>query len=58
MDTLLALIIALGGIATGICAIWAALAARREGQACRVGRGLEMGLDTATFREFPFHALR
>jgi hypothetical protein len=32
MDTLLTLIIALGGIAAGICAIWAASAARRQGQ--------------------------
>jgi hypothetical protein len=30
MDTLLALIIALGGIATGIGALWAALVARRS----------------------------
>ena len=43
MDTLLTLIIALGGIATGICAIWAALAARRQGRACRVGPGLRDG---------------
>src|ERR671933_2468296 len=32
MDTFLTLVIALGGIATGIGAIWAALAARRQGQ--------------------------
>ncbi len=32
MDTLLTLIIALGGIATGIGAIWTALAARRQAQ--------------------------
>jgi hypothetical protein len=32
MDTLLTLVIALGGIATGIGAIWAALAARRQAQ--------------------------
>jgi hypothetical protein len=32
MDTLLTLIIALGGIATGIGAIWAALVARRQAQ--------------------------
>src|SRR5919107_3651283 len=32
MDTLLTLVIALGGIATGIGAIWAALAAKRQGQ--------------------------
>ena len=32
MDTLLTLVIALGGIATGIGAIWAALLARRQGQ--------------------------
>jgi hypothetical protein len=32
MDTLLALIIALGGIATGIGALWAALVARRQAQ--------------------------
>jgi len=32
MDTFLTLIIALGGIATGIGAIWAAFAARRQGQ--------------------------
>jgi hypothetical protein len=32
MDTLLTLVIALGGIATGIGAIWAAWAARRQGQ--------------------------
>ena len=32
MDKLLTLIIALGGIATGVGAIWAALAARRQGQ--------------------------
>jgi hypothetical protein len=31
-DTFLTLVIALGGIATGIGAIWAALAARRQGQ--------------------------
>jgi hypothetical protein len=30
MDTLLTLVIAIGGIATGIGAIWAALAARRQ----------------------------
>jgi hypothetical protein len=30
MDTLLTLVIALGGIATGIGAIWAALASRRQ----------------------------
>src|SRR5919199_4649803 len=33
VDTFLTLIIALGGIATGIGAIWAALAARRQAQA-------------------------
>ena len=32
MDKLLTLVIALGGIATGVGAIWAALAARRQGQ--------------------------
>ncbi len=32
MDTFLTLVIALGGIATGIGAIWAAIAARRQGQ--------------------------
>jgi hypothetical protein len=32
MDQILTLIIALGGIATGIGAIWAALAARRQAQ--------------------------
>ena len=32
MDTFLTLVIALGGIATGIGAIWAALAARRQTQ--------------------------
>ncbi len=32
MDTFLTLVIALGGIATGIGAIWAALAARRQAQ--------------------------
>ena len=32
MDTFLTLVIALGGIATGIGAIWAAWAARRQGQ--------------------------
>ena len=32
METFLTLVIALGGIATGIGAIWAALAARRQGQ--------------------------
>ena len=32
MDTFLTLVIALGGIATGVGAIWAALAARRQGQ--------------------------
>ena len=32
MDTLLTLVIAVGGIATGIGAIWAALAARRQAQ--------------------------
>jgi hypothetical protein len=32
VDTFLTLVIALGGIATGIGAIWAALAARRQGQ--------------------------
>jgi hypothetical protein len=32
METFLTLLIALGGIATGIGAIWAALAARRQGQ--------------------------
>jgi hypothetical protein len=32
MDTFLTLVIALGGIATSIGAIWAALAARRQGQ--------------------------
>src|SRR5215207_4911227 len=32
VDTLLTLVIALGGIATGIGAIWAALAARRQAQ--------------------------
>ena len=32
MDTILTLVIALGGIATGIGAIWAAWAARRQGQ--------------------------
>jgi hypothetical protein len=32
LDTLLTLVIALGGIATGIGAIWAALAARRQAQ--------------------------
>ena len=32
MDTFLTLVIALGGIATGIGAIWAALAARRQGE--------------------------
>jgi hypothetical protein len=32
MDTLLTLVIALGGIATGIGALWAALVARRPAQ--------------------------
>jgi hypothetical protein len=32
MDTLLTLVLALGGIATGIGAIWTALAARRQAQ--------------------------
>jgi hypothetical protein len=32
MDKLLTLVIALGGISTGVGAIWAALAARRQGQ--------------------------
>jgi hypothetical protein len=32
VDTLLTLVIAVGGIATGIGAIWAALAARRQAQ--------------------------
>ena len=32
MDTFLTLVIALGGIATGIGAIWAALVARRQAQ--------------------------
>jgi hypothetical protein len=32
VDTFLTLVIALGGIATGIGAIWAAIAARRQGQ--------------------------
>src|SRR5215210_4870290 len=32
METFLTLVIALGGIATGIGAIWAALAARRQAQ--------------------------
>jgi len=32
MDTLLTLVIALGGIATGIGALWAALVARRQAQ--------------------------
>src|SRR5215212_3430293 len=32
MDTLLTLVIAVGGIATGIGAIWAAVAARRQAQ--------------------------
>jgi hypothetical protein len=32
MDTFLTLVIALGGIATGIGAIWAALASRRQAQ--------------------------
>src|SRR3954467_15512273 len=32
VDTFLTLVIALGGIATGIGAIWAALAARRQAQ--------------------------
>jgi hypothetical protein len=32
MDTILTLLIALGGIVTGIGAIWAALAARRQAQ--------------------------
>jgi hypothetical protein len=33
MDTFLTLVIALGGIATGIGAIWAAMLARRQAQA-------------------------
>jgi hypothetical protein len=32
MDTLLTLVLALGGIATGIGAIWTASAARRQAQ--------------------------